>query len=327
MIIRDLTAADLGAARALMAGEGLAAISGAECALGAFESGALIGCCHLKHGLLQGLIIDQAHQGQGLMAELVSEALKRASELGLRTVGVITKPDAAEKFRQLGFRPVASAAPHAAYLEFGRGGVDEYRRTLSAAAYGKPEPRAAIIMNANPFSLGHRHLIERAATESAWVFVLVVEEDVSEFAYVDRLRLVIEGTADLPNVTVMGGGRYAVSSLTFPNYFTPPGKLAHAEGSLDAAIFASVIAPALGVTRRYVGTEPFSPVTNSYNNALRLMLPPSGIELTEVERLETGGTAISASEVRRRLHAGDIESLRALVPESTFRYIKERADD
>jgi len=185
-----------------------------------------------------------------------------------------------------------------------------------------------LVMNCNPFTRGHRYLIETAARACDHVFVLVVEEELSRFSFRDRLKLVQQGTADLENVTVIGGGRYAVSALTFPSYFTRDDKVADAHAAMDAELFATVIAPALGISRRFVGTEPHSAVTRIYNETLQKRLPKHGIGVVELPRLERGGTPISASRVRALLDVGDNvawEEIQDLVPETTFAYLRSNA--
>jgi [citrate (pro-3S)-lyase] ligase len=39
----------------------------------------------------------------------------------------------------------------------------------------------AIVMNANPFTLGHRWLVEQAARQCDWLHLFVVKEDASCF--------------------------------------------------------------------------------------------------------------------------------------------------
>jgi [citrate (pro-3S)-lyase] ligase len=289
--------------------------------LGLYEDGKLIGCGFLKGNMLQGLAIDRDRQGEGLSAVLVTGLIRLAAQRGIRYLRIITKPSMAALLASLGMSVVADASPYAVFLEFGgsdaRARMDEFR-ALSA---DKPDRAACLVMNCNPFTWGHRGLIERASGENPWVWVLVVEEDKSVFSFKDRLRLVREGTADLANVQVLPGGEYVISSLTFPAYFTRDAELAAAQGALDAAVFARLIAPALKVSRRYVGSEPLSPGTNLYNQALLERLPPAGVELIEVPRIESGGAAISASAVREALKNGDWERVRALTPDATWNFL------
>ena len=165
-------------------------------------------------------------------------------------------------------------------------------------------------------------------TFSDIVYLLVVEEDKSLFSFKDRFEMVRRGVADLANVVVLSGGRYAVSSLTFPSYFTKEENLAKAHTAIDAEIFCRHIAPALGVTRRFVGTEPLSAVTAVYNETLKGRLPRAGIEVTELVRLEKDGAPVSASRVRallgeslKRPSAEVLTELAKLLPPSSLDYM------
>jgi [citrate (pro-3S)-lyase] ligase len=156
-----------------------------------------------------------------------------------------------------------------------------------------------------------------------------VEEDKSLFSFKDRFEMVRRGVADLENVVVITGGRYAVSSLTFPSYFTKEENLAKAHTAIDAEIFCRHIAPALGVKRRFLGTEPLSAVTAVYNETLKERLPRAGIEVTELDRLEKDGAPVSASRVRgllgESLHRPSEEvlaELANLLPETSLEYMK-----
>ena len=296
---------------------------GADEGLGLYEDEALVGCGFLKGNMLQGLAVDRDRQGEGLSATLVTALIQLAAGRGIRHLNVITKPSMAGMLAGLGLRRVADAPPYAAFLEFGSPGAPEYAAGLRALAAGKPEDRACLVMNCNPFTRGHRYLVERASWENGWVFVLAVQEDLSTFPFRDRLRLMEEGLRDLPNVTVASGGEYCVSSLTFPSYFTREERLAAAQAAMDAELFCQLVAPALGVKRRYVGTEPVSRVTAVYNRTLHERLPRRGIQVVELERLPAAdGRAVSASSVRAALRAGDWEAVRELVPDVTWTYLR-----
>jgi [citrate (pro-3S)-lyase] ligase len=82
-------------------------------------------------------------------------------------------------------------------------------------------------------------------------------------------------------------------------------------------LFGSKIAPALGITKRFVGTEPFCAVTNSYNQRMKAILPKFDIELVEIER--TGG--ISASKVRKYISEKNFEAIEKIVPKPCYEYI------
>ncbi len=304
------------------------------------DNGELVATGSLKGDMFQAVAVDPAHQGEDLMGKLLTHLIGVASERGLSSLHLFTKPEKAVQFQGLGLRLVASARPYAALLEWGRSGIEQYLDTLRLTAKlaesqfaarhdsAAPEMISALVMNCNPFTLGHRYLVEQAAAASDIVYLLVVEEDKSLFSFKDRFEMVRRGVADLANVVVISGGRYAVSSLTFPSYFTKEENLAKAHTAIDAEIFCRHIAPALQVKRRYVGTEPLSAVTAVYNETLKERLPRAAIEVVELERLEKDGAPVSASRVRALL--GDslcqpdgqtLEELSKLLPASSLEYM------
>ena len=176
----------------------------------------------------------------------------------------------------------------------------------------------AIVMNCNPFTLGHRALIEYAVTKVDLLCLFVVEENRSLFPTEVRFQLVKEGVKDLPNVHVFLSGPYMISGNTFPTYFLKTGEDAAAlQCELDATLFARCLAPKLGISVRFVGSEPLDPTTACYNRALREILPPAGILLDEL-----GATPISASRVRALLsEKGVCPEVLSLVPPVTAEWL------
>ena len=138
------------------------------------------------------------------------------------------------------------------------------------------------------------------------------------------MAMVKAGTADLSNVTILPTGPYLISSATFPTYFLKEqADTLHVQCQLDVAVFGSHFVPKFGITRRFVGSEPFCPVTSAYNQALHQLLPEYGVSLLEIPRLETSNTPVSATNVRKLIEEKNEEGIRALVPDSTFRYLKD----
>jgi [citrate (pro-3S)-lyase] ligase len=180
----------------------------------------------------------------------------------------------------------------------------------------------AVVMNCNPFTLGHRHLIETAAKLTDVLYVFIVEEDKSTFSFKDRLHLVKAGTKDIENVVVLPSGKFILSSLTLPEYFLKDTlNEAVIDASTDVLTFARHIAPALCITKRFVGQEPTDAITRQYNQTLKAMLPGYSIEVIEIPRLaltEDKEQIISASVVRRLMKEENWSELRKYVPESTY---------
>lgn len=180
-------------------------------------------------------------------------------------------------------------------------------------------------MNCNPFTLGHRYLIEYALNKVEKLYVFVVEEDKSIFSFSDRIELVKKGTADLENVVVIPSGKFIISSLTFSGYFNKA-KLQDStiDPSIDVELFGKEIAPQLGITVRFAGEEPLDNVTRQYNETMARILPQYGIEFDVIPRKETNDGIISASRVRKLLEKKNFEAIKQLVPITTLKYLKEK---
>ena len=180
------------------------------------------------------------------------------------------------------------------------------------------QPTGCIVMNCNPFTLGHRYLIEQAAKQVERLYVMVVKEDCSIFAYTERKAMVEQGVADIENVNVIDGSDYAISRATFPTYFLKRlDDAADTQMLLDLDLFRRHIAPALGATVRFVGTEPTDQLTRRYNQLMHEALK----DVREINRLEKDGNAVSASRVRKAMEEGDMNTIRQLVPLTTLPYI------
>ena len=181
-----------------------------------------------------------------------------------------------------------------------------------------PPRGGVVVMNCNPFTLGHRYLIEQAAKQVERLYVMVVREDCSLFAYTERKAMVEQGVADIENVSVIDGSDYAISRATFPTYFLKRlDDAADTQMLLDLDLFRRHIAPALGATVRFVGTEPTDQLTRRYNQLMHEALK----DVRETDRLEKDGNAVSASRVRKAMEEGDMNTIRQLVPPTTLPYI------
>lgn len=266
---------------------------------------------------LRCFAVSGDHQGEGLLNQIVTHLAAVQLERGNTRLFLYTKLSTARFFSDLGFHEVARVDGTLVFMENRRGGFSNY---LKALASHKAGPSAAIVMNANPFTLGHRYLVEQAAAEWDRVHLFLVSEDASLVPFDVRKRLVRAGTAHLPNVRVHDTGPYIISSATFPSYFLKEeDAVIRGHALLDLAVFTR-IARALDITCRYVGEEPASRVTGLYNEIMARELPKAGIECRVLPRLEIEGEPVSASTVRRALRDGDWDGLRRLVPPETYDY-------
>lgn len=299
----------------------------------------------LDGNVIKCVAVSESARSEGLMNTLVSRLIAIAREEGRESVKVFTKPENEGIFKSLGFALIASS-PNAILMENGRGGLPEYRKYLeSLARLGR---NGAIVMNANPFTKGHRYLVEQAASQVDNLYVIVVKEDRSRFPYVERKAMIEAGCAGLDNVVVCEGSDYAISAATFPTYFLK--KLDDATDTqiaLDLDLFVNHIAKPLGVTVRFAGSEPEDALTRRYNELMAEILPGTSvavvrqdhqpdselvegsavrqarrpIDFVEIPRLEQNGNPISATSLRRALDKGNLKEAMEYIPKSTVPYL------
>jgi [citrate (pro-3S)-lyase] ligase len=273
--------------------------------------------------VIRAVAVSPFHQESGLSAIALSGVLEAARIRGLSHLFVYTKPEMATRFAALGFRDIAET-PRVTLLEMGEPGIAWYREYLveNRISGSTSTSIASVVVNCNPFTRGHRYLMETASAENDFLFVIVVETDLSLFSSADRLEMVRRGVSGMTNVRVIRGGEYAVSAATFPTYFLKDRgveSVATEQARLDIDLFLRLYVPALGITARYVGTEPESPVTNIYNEMMRESLPPAGIDVREIGRLLTNsGDLVSASRVRAILTSGKMDGIGDYLPDSTM---------
>ena len=287
-----------------------------------------VGSCQNK--ILKYLAVAPHYRESGAFAHIVTHLTEHIMETHQQAF-VFTRPNNIPRFESLGYSHIACAKPLISLLEFGYKSIDNYKNYLRKIKSAHEEEQiAAVVMNCNPFTLGHQYLIEKAASENELVYVFVVETERSVFSFKDRLEMIKLGTAHLDNIILVKGDEYVVSCATFPNYFLKSESTDHItlkQAELDLKIFALHLAPVLNIKKRYVGTENYCITTSTYNRVMKDVLPDYGIEVIEVERKEINTTSkalISASKVREAIMTKNIDTLCALLPKSSLGYINAR---
>lgn len=266
---------------------------------------------------LRCMAVDSDYQGKGLLNLLVTHLVEYQHNRGNLDLFLYTKCDSAKLFEDFNFHEIARVQDKLVFMENHKDGFREYSDELARKRV-EAEKIAAAVINANPFTLGHQYLLEKISKENDVVHVFVVSEDVSLVPFSARYDLVKKGTEHLDNLIYHDSGDYIISTATFPSYFLKDEELViESHAKLDIEIFKK-IAGSLGVTRRYVGEEPFSKVTNVYNEVMKKELGSCKIECIEIPRKENETGAISASKVRSLIHKGEIEKIRDSVPQTTY---------
>jgi [citrate (pro-3S)-lyase] ligase len=299
-------------ARRLIEAQGLSFESDYDDLAGSYEAGALVATGARAGEVLKMLAIDPAHQSGDLLGALVTELMRLGRAAERDVFWVFTPPGNAPTFE----RPVA-------LLEYG-GGLAQY--LAAHAGLRRPGRNGAVVANANPFTLGHLFLVETAAREVDTLYLFIVREDRSVFPFDVRYRLAEESTRHLPNVAVLDTSRYAVSGSTFPSYFLKRhDDVARSQMQIDVRLFASHLAPAFFVTRRFVGHEPYCATTAAYNSVMAEALPEYGMALVEVRRAAGSDGFISATMVRDAVAKRDFEAIGRMVPPPTLAFLRSQA--
>ncbi|MDF2886976.1 MAG: citC [Lacrimispora sp.] len=276
--------------------------------------------------VLKCIAVEQEARGFGLAATIVSALVQYEFEKGRSHILLYTKPENQEMFENLGFYSVLKTG-EILFMENRKEGFNQFIQRLkeeSPKEALRPGPViGCMVVNCNPFTNGHRYLVEQALLNCDYLHVLVLSDDRSFFNAEDRYRLVKEGVRDLSKVIVHRSSDFVISAATFPTYFIKEKVQAQkANCLLDLTLFARRIAPELKITRRFVGTEPNCAITGQYNEQMKQILPQYGIEVVEFERKQFQGTAVSASMVRAWYENGDFRHIKDVVPESTLEYLK-----
>ena len=289
----------------------------------------------LSKDIIKCIAVAAEARSEGLAAPLVSRLIAEASARGVHNLKVFTKPENQAIFESMGFKLLAQA-PKAILMENGRGleRYCEYLRSFRREGRG-----GVIVMNANPFTLGHKYLIDKASVQVDTLYVIPVREDVSQFPYAERLAMIQAANANpthtdasfvMPggdrgsHVVVLEGSDYCISAATFPTYFLKDlSDAAETQMRLDLDLYSRWIAPALGASVRFVGSEPFDALTAHYNTLI-----PNSVEIPRLHLASTGpevcftsAPVVSASKVRQALAEGRYREAAAMCPETTHPYL------
>ncbi|WP_331774279.1 [citrate (pro-3S)-lyase] ligase [Sulfurospirillum sp. 1612] len=304
---------------------GLELPSGMDIFVTAKDHDELIAVGGLSGKILKGIAVLPQRRGEGIILALMTGLINIAYERNQKDLFLFSTPNNQALFEGCGFHLIQKYKNSVILMENNQN-IHKYKQSLKSQ---KQNGRTigSIVMNANPFTLGHQYLAEQASRACDWLHLFVVREDASEFKFKDRLELVKQGVAHIKNVTIHEGSDYIISKTTFPTYFIKDKRKIDATyAQLDLSLFRDHIAPVLGITHRFVGTEPYCVVTDNYNQNMKKVLEDERsqsdpIEVIEVPRCQHHSLPISASRVRQLLCDNNLELLKELVPKSTFEFL------
>lgn len=294
---------------------GLEYEGGVDFTVNLLEDGEIVATASLAGNTIRYVAVAWTHQSRGLAATVISEVITYAAGIDRRHLFLFTHPRNRRIFSSLGFYPVAQT-DKALLMENRKGGMEDYVQSLQRPASGTV---GCIVAECNPFTNGHLYLVEEAAKQSEHLHLFILPDSYGELPTELRRKMVMEGTAHLPNVVVQPSAAYLIPPYAFPDYFIEEKDQSDSINcTLDLTMFAQRIAQPLGITRRYMGREPHCPTSAAYNREMHRILPAYGIDVVEIPRLAHNGRPISGGLVRRLFQEGGLEAMRELVPPSTY---------
>lgn len=282
----------------------------------------VIGTGSVDQNVIKCVAIAPEYQGQGLSAAIMTNLIQYEFEKAVTHLFIYTKPKNLEMFGDMGFHQILMTK-NILFMENRAEGFSRFlqnlRKETPKAALEEGGTIGAVVANCNPFTLGHRYLLEQALEQCDYLHLFILSDDRGMFRAAQRYEMVQKGIQGMERIILHRTSDYMISAATFPTYFFKDkmqGKQANCQ--LDLEVFAKRIAPALHITKRFVGTEPCCTVTNDYNTEMKTVLPHYGITVEEIPRKTKGERPISASEVRKHLEKNEYEPVRSLVPEAVY---------
>lgn len=285
----------------------------------------IIATCSKAKNVFKCFAVSESLRGEGITATLISALTDRLFEEGMYHSFIFTRPDKESIFTALNYKTVEST-DEAVLLENGIYGIENYLKDMTKKYNIDDSEKGAVVMNCNPLTKGHLYLIEKAAVMCGKLLIFIVQEDKSVFPFDARYELVRKASGHLKNVTVIPGSEYIISQATFPSYFIKEKNTKlKTYTELDSKIFGRYFGKGFNIKQRFVGTEPYCGLTDVYNDTLKKIMPQYGISLCQIDRLQVGGKAISASRVREYIKSGNMDELKELLPEVTMEFLHSDA--
>ncbi len=297
------------------------------------EEDKIIGTASIAGNVLKCMAVDENYQGLGISNKIITKLIEQQMINGRNHLFIFTKPIYRMQMKDFGFDEVVTIEDKVSLLDNDISSIKKFTDGIKLKLTKKIEKLSlneneinisTIVMNANPFTKGHRYLAEYAAAKSDIVLVFVVKENKSRFSFDVRLECVKEGLKDIKNVLVCEGGSYIISNSTFPSYFLKEQKIINdTYAKLDATIFAKYIAKELNIKKRYLGEEALDRATKNYNENIREIFSKHSIDVEIIPRKKNEHGVISASNFRKLLDENKIKELEEIVPKSTLEILKK----
>lgn len=285
----------------------------------------IIGTGSVDYNVIKCVAIDPEYQGQGLSAMILSSLIQYEFERARTHIFIYTKPKNLAMFSDMGFHSILQTQ-EILFMENRSQGFAGFLQKIEEETPKEALEASckigAVVANCNPFTYGHRYLLEKALGQCDYLHLFVLSDNRSIFPAEMRFEMVKQGIQGLNRIILHTTSDYMISAATFPTYFFKDKEQgAKANCRLDLELFGEKIAKKLHITERFVGTEPNCAVTRSYNEEMKKILPVYGIQVHEIQRKTKDDNPISASEVRKSMEEKNYEQIKALVPDAVYHYL------
>lgn len=298
------------------------------------EENQIVATGSVAGSVLKCMAVDENYQGQGLSNKIITKLIEYQSFKARTHLFIFTKPEYKKQMSDFGFSEVVTIENKVSLLDNSISSIKKFTDNINLKITKKIKELnlekeniniSSVVMNANPFTKGHRYLVEYASKKSDIVLVFVVKENKSKFSFDMRMDCVRQGLADIKNVIVCDGGDYIISNSTFPTYFLKEKNIINdTYAKLDATIFAKYIAKNLKINKRFLGEEPIDLATKNYNENIREIFAKYFIDVEIIPRKKNGENIISASNFRKILENKNIskeekiKKLEEIAPKTTI---------
>jgi len=282
-----------------------------------YDNNSLIATASLANNVMKCFLVSLKYTNQNITNIMFSHLVSYLNQKNIFHYFVYTSPSNEAIFTSLNMKTIVKTK-NTVLLE-GGAKINNVLGKLKEDYHVGDSKKAAVIINANPMTLGHLFLIETASKENLEVLVFVVSEDLSSFPFVDRFAIIKKALSHLENVIVLPTLSYLVSKITFPKYFLREDQLIEDEQTLvDVLVYKEYYTKIFNITIRYLGEEPFSFNTNKYNEVLKKYL---GTQIKIIKRKSIDSLIVSASFIRKLIKENKLEEIKKFVPQATYEYL------
>ncbi len=161
----------------------------------------------------------------------------------------------------------------------------------------------AIVIHANPFTLGHRYLIEKALQYVDFLYIFLVENSSKSIPYYERYIIAKHSIDDIKNVKILSAGDYFASEKSFNAYFFKNNDF---DAYKHIEFFKKIVIPTLNIQCRFLGSEPSDELCRKFNDYCISALQNNEFKVYVIERKLLNSNAISASTARKLLESHNL---------------------